>query len=123
VRLGAGARRHLLQEARELEADLREDLAVAARDGGARALERVERGVQLRGHAAESRARVVEAVAQQRAPERAQRVVELGIDVQARPQRLDEVLAADRAPGLSRRPRRVRAPVRAAAGARGHRRR
>jgi len=69
-RVRARIRRHLVQEARELAADLREHLAVAARDSIARALEGVERRVQLRGHPPERCVRVQEPAPQQHAAQR-----------------------------------------------------
>src|SRR5262245_2169230 len=61
-------RRALAQEARELRADLLEHLQVAACDGVACALERVERGVQLGRQAAEPCPGLKQSTAQQAPP-------------------------------------------------------
>ena len=68
------AGRALVQVARELEADLLEDLQVSACHGVAGALEGVERRVQCAGQAAEPGLALEEAPAQQPPPQRRDRV-------------------------------------------------
>jgi hypothetical protein len=99
------------QVAGELEADLGEHLAVAARDGVAGQLERVERRVQAEDQPAEPAFAVEQAAAKERAPQRVDRVQQLGVTAELAAQRAEQVLAADRAARLPRGPGRERAPV------------
>ena len=105
----------LVQVARELEPDLLEDLQVPARDRLAGSPERVEGRVQCAGQTAEPRLALEEALAQQAPPQRRDRVQQPAAGTELAAEVLQQVLASNRPPGLSRRPRRVRAPVRARA--------
>ena len=75
------------QVARELVADLLEHLQVAARDGVAGQLDRVERRVQPRRDPPEPRVAVEQPAPQQPAPERLQRVQQLAAARRAGPAR------------------------------------
>src|SRR5688572_29400483 len=106
-----------MEVARELEADLLEDLPVAPGDGVAGALECIERSVQLSCQTPEARVRLKEPPPQHPPPERHDRMEKLAAVPEPAPEVREQVLAADRATGLPRRPRREGAPVRAFAGA------
>ena len=109
------AGRALAEVAGELEPDLGEHLPVAARDRVRGELEGVERRVQLAGQAAQARLGVEQPAAEQSAPERPDRVPQPRPLPQLPAEPVAEILAADRPSRRTRRPRRVRAPVRARA--------
>jgi hypothetical protein len=111
----------VLQVAREVNADLGEDLAVAVGHGVACALEGVKRGVQVGGQAPQPRLALEEPPADQPPPKRRERMRKLRIAAELALKLVDEVLAPDRGTRLPRGPGRIRAPIRARGRARRHR--
>jgi hypothetical protein len=76
-RVGRRVRWTRLQEASELQADLLEDLLVAARDSVPGSLDRVERRMQMRRELPEPATRIQQTTTQQRAPKPLHRMQKL----------------------------------------------
>jgi hypothetical protein len=112
-RVGAQRRVGFVQVAREVHADLGEDLAVAVGHGVAGTLEGIERGVQVGHQAPQPRLALEEPPADQPPPQRREWVRELRIAAEFALQLVHQILAADRGASLPRRPGRKGAPVRA----------
>ena len=102
---------------RELQPDLGKHLQVSTRNDVARALERIERRVQLGRQAPEPRIALEETVPQEQSPQRLDRVQQPAALKQPALEAFEQVFATDRLAGLARGPSRVRAPVRPGAAA------